>query len=378
MLKALIRLVTKGTVFSTKIHPSTQITEKYTCNVGKFYQSQEQYTGLVLTGQNIGDTGVSELFHSITGNTTLRELAIGWNKVSAEGIKGISSLLAGIMLNTLRVDNNHIGDQGAREIASFIKSNNTLKILSLNKNGIGEGGAGALADSLKGNNSLEDLSINGNHIGDAGATALAESLGEGGKLKNLRCDDNNIGDQGAINLATSLHNCNDFECISLNNNQIKNQGADAFFHVLRKFVTLKVQLIGNYIGNELEQRFSKFGTRVNLSGQHFDQDAEEFGGAEYQDTETQNFDDNPMSITVAGMDGWFAHTTMFGTERQFQGQTACAKELCVEDLTDEQMTEEWLSTQIITQGREELGGVIRVKAVDQQDWLLGDFQIDDY
>jgi len=59
--------------------------------------------------------------------------------------------------------------------------------LMLNDNKIGDAGARALAEVLSANSSLRELQLQGNTIGEAGAEALARAISTNGTLKWV-CD----------------------------------------------------------------------------------------------------------------------------------------------------------------------------------------------
>ena len=88
-------------------------------------------------------------------------------------------------LQSLNLDSNLIGDQGAGLLAEALKSNSTLQSLYLRCNNIGVQGAGLLAEALKSNSTLQSLDLGYNNIGVQGAGLLAESLTINPYLKEL-------------------------------------------------------------------------------------------------------------------------------------------------------------------------------------------------
>nr|XP_033493942.1 leucine-rich repeat-containing protein 71 [Epinephelus lanceolatus] len=86
------------------------------------------------------------------------------------------------VLTHLYLNNNRIGDEGARLIGLALSTtrsaNKNLLALNLAFNSIGNAGAAHIAQGLRFNRSLRFLSLCNNQIGDAGAAHLAAILGE--------------------------------------------------------------------------------------------------------------------------------------------------------------------------------------------------------
>ena len=97
-----------------------------------------------------------------------------------------------------------IGNDGAKDLAKVLTSNNTLGELDLSCNAIGDEGAEALARALTSNTTLEMLDLSCNIIGDEGIEALARALNFNRTLMTLTLHGNEIGDKGAKAFATVL------------------------------------------------------------------------------------------------------------------------------------------------------------------------------
>ena len=83
----------------------------------------------------------------------------------------------------------------------YLKTNSTLVELNINENNLGDEGAKAFAEALKSNVALIDLSLEQNLISDEGAKALAKALKHNAALTILLLSYNSIGDEGAKALA---------------------------------------------------------------------------------------------------------------------------------------------------------------------------------
>ena len=179
------------------------------------------------------------MLSSLSGLTSLR---LNDNRIGDEGARVLASLSG---LTSLYLNDNQIGDEGARVLASL----SGLTSLDLNHNQIGAEGARVLA-SLSG---LTSLDLRYNQIGAEGARALSSLSG----LTLLDIRNNRIGDEGARALAslsglTSLH---------LNHNQIGAEGA----RVLSSMSSLtSLDLDGNQIGDEGARALSSLSGLTSL------------------------------------------------------------------------------------------------------------------
>jgi len=76
----------------------------------------------------------------------------------------------------------------------YLKTNSTLVELNINENNLGDEGAKALAEGLKANKTLKSLDLSLNYIGDEGAKAIAAMLDVNKTLTSLTISGNEIQD----------------------------------------------------------------------------------------------------------------------------------------------------------------------------------------
>ncbi|KAK3260637.1 hypothetical protein CYMTET_30412 [Cymbomonas tetramitiformis] len=177
--------------------------------LGAMLVSNESLNTLDLGG-NFGPEGAKALAAALTPNEqgvfnkSLNTLSLAGNQLcglrtnerhklegsyDASGIKALATALAfNGSLNTLNLDENIIGPEGAKALAvAFTPNeegvfNTSLNTLNLYSNRIGDEGAKALADALTPNaegvfnTSLNTLGLRNNDIGPEGAKALAVAL----------------------------------------------------------------------------------------------------------------------------------------------------------------------------------------------------------
>ena len=180
----------------------------------------------------------------------LQTLHLDHNGIGVDGAKVLAESLQHYNnLQTLYLDDNGIGDDGAKALAETLQHCNNLQTLHLKMNGIGGDGAKALAEGLQHCNNLQTLHLELNHIGADGAKALAEGLQHCNNLQTLHLEGNDISDDGAKALAETLQHCNNLQTLHLDHNGIGADGAKALAEGLQHCNNLQtLHLEWNNIG----------------------------------------------------------------------------------------------------------------------------------
>lgn len=169
--------------------------------ITQFLQSHPSFIELYLDNNNIGDEGAKKL-----AEINLNILSIDNNKI---GPLGAAALAKSKTLDTIWIESNRIGDKGVGAFAN----DTILRSLYVSDDGITSAGA----KLLSANDSLISLEISSNQIGDEGLTALAHAK----NLTTLGVNNNQINDIGATAIAQSTT----INWLELGDNQITDQGA---------------------------------------------------------------------------------------------------------------------------------------------------------
>ena len=143
---------------------------------------------LVCIDTQLGDRAAADLGRAIAqrGLPALTSLNLNQNQIGDSGVQALAAGLRGIVLDTLMLDANLIGDRGLRLLVSEAASLTALKHLSLSANQVTDHGLRALVemdrDAMP---ALELIWLDENQIGDAGLRQLASALAEGSVLPQL-------------------------------------------------------------------------------------------------------------------------------------------------------------------------------------------------
>ena len=141
---------------------------------------------LLLQGNELGDAGLTMLRPLLAGPLSgLTKFAFG-ARLTAEGARTLTALLADGHLNGLEVlnleDNRELGDAGAAAIAGALSAKRlpALKQLRLSGTGMGDAGARALAGALGGAPKLQTLVVGENAFGPAAKEELKAACAQRG------------------------------------------------------------------------------------------------------------------------------------------------------------------------------------------------------
>lgn len=178
--------------------------------------SNGTFRQLDLKGNEIGDSGASQLAEQLATQTSLRVLDLQCNRLKCQGAIAIGAALQiACGLRSLNLRFNEIGDAGAAALGRALKSNSSITELHLGGNLIGSDGATQLASSLGQNHTLLSLDLRSNSIEDAGAVAVAHMCKRNRSLVELFLGTNGIGDDGCAALAEALNANSSLERVDL-------------------------------------------------------------------------------------------------------------------------------------------------------------------
>eukprot|EP00808_Paulinella_micropora_P020740 g14005.t1 len=167
-------------------------------------------------------------------NSTVQTLNLDCNKIGPDGAKAIGKALeVNKTLREIELGRNDIEDEGAQAIGEALKANKVLQRLNIEGNGIGDKCVAAFADALKVNTSLTSLDFESNYIKQEGAKQIANALEANKVLQTLNIARNNIGDQGAAAFADALKVNTSLTQLCLHNNGIDDAGVTTIAKALQ-------------------------------------------------------------------------------------------------------------------------------------------------
>lgn len=176
------RMYLGGNAFST--YAASQLAEVLRVN--------RRLHSLLLNVNALGDEGIEILTRGLADNSTLRELGVSSNGITACGLEPLmksvmhhpllTSLDLGYSPSTrvLKAKANTLGDEGGSLIASMLKDNQALKRLNLSRTGIGYSGKEAIESALLASQTMQHCIIDGGLSGTVQRHLLANRERDGG------------------------------------------------------------------------------------------------------------------------------------------------------------------------------------------------------
>ncbi|XP_072893939.1 NACHT, LRR and PYD domains-containing protein 12-like [Hemitrygon akajei] len=230
---------------------------------------------LCLWALNLTDSCTKDLSSALATNNSLTGLDLGSNKLSDSGVKQLSVILGkpDCKLQTLGLFKNGLSDSSAEDLASVLKTNNSLKELDLGHNELGDSGvklvsvalrnaeckiqklwlwdvsltySGAedLASALSTNTSLTELDMSENELGDSGVKLVSAALRNlECKIQTLEMIDVGLTDSGAEDLVSALSTNTSLMELNLSNNELGDSGVKLVSAALRN-PECKIQKLG--------------------------------------------------------------------------------------------------------------------------------------
>lgn len=205
-----------------------------------------------LSGKNLGLEGAKKLASWLKSHPNLRELNLANTAIGSEGAIVLAKALAThTTLHKLNLSNNNISTRAIKEIANVVGKQTNLQELCLNDNRIDDEAVTFLAKALEPNSRLHTLDLSNNLIQANGIKNLFNSLTNHSNFCVLNLKNNSIGSEGAKALAEKLVNHTKLEILDLAGNQIDGEGAAKLAGSIGKLPQLQIlDLEGNQIGNQ--------------------------------------------------------------------------------------------------------------------------------
>jgi hypothetical protein len=178
------------------------------CNGLKAFHLQH----LSLQASCIDDDKIRLICSALLNNPELTYLDVSHNKFGDSGARGLAKLLSQphSKLNTLKLCNNQISNDGAKVLGKALQQNKTLAHLDLRLNHLQDQGGYSLLVLLLLNKTLVSLDISGNGLETKTVTALCALLKQNSpELQRIDISCNKLGEQ--TDRSISMQNLKDDE-----------------------------------------------------------------------------------------------------------------------------------------------------------------------
>lgn len=246
---------------------NTELGADRSIHISEALQSCTSLRELILSENDLGDSGVNILTLAVLRSTSLRLLDLRSNGITSTGALSLQGIITrSPFVVSLRLGNNQLGDGGASALARGLsQSRCVLQSLDLSDNGIELSGARALSQMLRHNTSLCELNLSFNGVGDGGAHALALALQRNITLQNLNLRRSNLTNHGALTLSRSIPRMNGLKELILNKNNIDATGLVALLDALQNNVELEYLQVVEKLTDSVSQQLVHW-IRLNKAG----------------------------------------------------------------------------------------------------------------
>jgi len=123
---------------------------------------------------------------ALKSNTTLTQLALGWNSITAEGAKPLAAALhVNRRLEVLDLQSNKLDDLACEYFAPALEANSVVSSLDLHNNSITDAGCKNLCKALKTNETLTALYLDTTKITSSLLDELTEKLARNRKAQKI-------------------------------------------------------------------------------------------------------------------------------------------------------------------------------------------------
>jgi hypothetical protein len=241
----------------TELNLSNQSINNNDCiELSKVLKVNTTIRNIHLAYNQIEDEGIIALANGLKINSTVLGLQLNNNHIGDKGVTALGQMLNGHKsLYWIDISHNQVGDIGLLALASGLETNSILSQLNLSYNQIGDIGVSAFGNKFP----LHELHLNNNLIGDNGAKSLAKTLinhNIGDNYFKLELNNNVIKGTGAISLVEALKGkkCFDFK-LNLENNPIDFDTTNYFETIQEKNIRIDFTK-GQYSTLEMSQKDS--------------------------------------------------------------------------------------------------------------------------
>lgn len=190
----------------------------------------------------LGDQGIREFARCLESQQVIKHmksLNIGYNCFGGLGFGNLSDRLSrNFNLQELILEGNGLGGKKMITLKSFLP-NSSIQHLNLQSCELDDESIEMIKHGLKKNQSLQKLDLRKNFIYSKGVKVLSDGLFGHPSITNLNLSFNRIGDQCVDALIQLLGNENKIEIMDISSNLLSEQTANKMLHVLRENQHLK-------------------------------------------------------------------------------------------------------------------------------------------
>ncbi|KAL4476153.1 hypothetical protein ABPG74_009886 [Tetrahymena malaccensis] len=167
-------------------------------NLIQIIQKQAATNRITIPEMYIGDEGALQLAAFLKGQTSISMIDLKGNNIGPNGfIEIFNSLRQNFQLKSLNLEWNRLGTDiaGLESLYVLLSNNRSITHLDLRNNKINQTGAHIIANIIRNNTSLSSLDLRWNELGANGGRAILQAMQENGCLVGLELAGNGIPEE---------------------------------------------------------------------------------------------------------------------------------------------------------------------------------------
>ena len=165
----------------------------------EYLKENKNLKTLILNKNNITSSSGFYIADTLSKNTILEEIYLGYNKINENGLNSLINILLNKnkSITTLDLSYNNLQQENIISIGDFLSSNPNLKYLDLSGNSIEEQSANLFGISLKKNTNLNVIKLNQCNLNEESSPQILNFMSKT-KIYKIELNDNKFGKMGPL------------------------------------------------------------------------------------------------------------------------------------------------------------------------------------
>lgn len=167
----LFEVISQNDTVSKLVLQNTDLSGQKMKKFADVYEKHHQLTGIFFKNTNIGDEEATQLAQALKNKMKQEKYQakdFSGRELDKEVVSGRAK-----QINSIRLNQNHIGNTGAKALAEVLEHGDNLEVFIVSNNDIEDEGVFAIAEAMKNAKALKKLDVSGNPFSPSGTAALA-------------------------------------------------------------------------------------------------------------------------------------------------------------------------------------------------------------
>ena len=212
----------------------------------EYLKENKNLKTLILNKNNITSSSGFYIADTLSKNTILEEIYLGYNKINENGLNSLINILLNKnkSITTLDLSYNNLQQENIISIGDFLSSNPNLKYLDLSGNSIEEQSANLFGISLKKNTNLNVIKLNQCNLNEESSPQILNFMSKT-KIYKIELNNNKFGKMGPLIILNQLRANLSLKEISLQTCEITPNLLNSIYQILKDWKNLEYMDLRN-------------------------------------------------------------------------------------------------------------------------------------